>query len=266
MRRSRLSFVKDPSVADWIAPRLGPFGGWVDSVVPRGFPAYARVLHPVRDYDGESATWSAVCVKTGRVAHALMQWQSIISPLEDGRSRSASGDMPWDGDEPLVGELEPQILAVLCRILEGHTDPVLGCFFALWEGWGWIPGGESTAVLQALRTEPPAAAVQPAFREEVMTGRRLHHPGRDYLLFFGPLEAAMHIGHRPSQDWFVPQSPSLIWPMDNSWCVATEVDFDSTLIAGDSHLIDAVLDAEDVEAMPVEPGDSLDDRGDTVNV
>jgi hypothetical protein len=37
MRRSRLSFVKDPSVADWIAPRLGPFGGWVNSVVPRGF-------------------------------------------------------------------------------------------------------------------------------------------------------------------------------------------------------------------------------------
>src|SRR5665647_566241 len=46
MRPSRLSFVKDPSVADWIAPRLGPFGGQVSSVVPRGFAAYARVRHP----------------------------------------------------------------------------------------------------------------------------------------------------------------------------------------------------------------------------
>jgi hypothetical protein len=174
--------------------------------------------------------------------------------------------MPWDGDQPLVGELEPPALAALCRILAGHTDPVLDCFFALWEGWGWIPGGESMAVLRALGKEPQAAAVPPAFREEVMAGRRLHHPGRDYLLFSGPLEAAMDMGHWPSQDWFVPQSPSLIWPTDNSWFVATEVDFDSTLIAGDHHLIDAVLGAEDFEATPVEPGDYLDSRGDTVNV
>jgi hypothetical protein len=267
MRPSRLSFVKDPSVADWIAPRLGPFGGQVGSVAPRGFPAYARVLHPVRDHDGQSATWAAVCAKTGRVAHALMQWQSISSPgVEDGTGRSGSGGMPWDGDEPLVGELEPQTLAALCRILAGYTDPALGCFFALWEGWGWISGGKSVAVLRALGTESPAAAVLPAFPEEVMTGRRLHHPGRDYLLFSGPLEAAMDLGHWPSQDWFVPQSPSLIWPADNSWCVATEVDFDSTLIVGDQHLIDAVLGAEDLEATPIEPGDCLDSRGDTVNV
>ena len=185
---------------------------------------------------------------------------------EDGTGRSASGGMPWDGDEPLVGELEPQTLAALCRILAGHTDPVLDCFFALWEGWGWIPGGESMAILRALGAEPQAAAVPPAFREEVMTGRRLHHPGRDYLLFSGPLEAAMDLGHWPSLDWFVPQSPSLIWPTDNSWRVATEVDFDSTLIAGDNHLIDAVLGAEDLEATPIEPGDCLDSRGDTVNV
>jgi hypothetical protein len=99
-----------------------------------------------------------------------------------------------------------------------------------------------------------------------MTGRRLHHPGRDYLLFSRQLEAAMDVGHWPSQDWFVPQSPSLIWPTDNSWCAATEVDFDSTLIAGDQHVIEAVLGAEDLEATPIEPGDYLDSRGDTVNV
>ena len=192
---------------------------------------------------------------------------SISSPVvEDGTGRSASGGSPWDGDEPLVGELERQTLAALCRILAGHTDPALDCFFALSEGWGWISGGESMAVLRAWGTEPPTTAIPAAFREEVMTGSRLHHPWRDYLLFSGPLEAAMDLGHWPSQDWFVPQSPSLIWPTDNSWCVATEVDFDSTLIAGDRHLIDAVLGAEDLEATPIQPGDSLDSRGDTVNV
>ena len=37
----------DIAEGSWIAPRLGPFGGWVGSAVPRGYPAYARVLHPV---------------------------------------------------------------------------------------------------------------------------------------------------------------------------------------------------------------------------
>ena len=272
MRPSRLSFVKDPSVADWIAPRLGPFGGWVGSVVPRGFLAYARVLHPVRDRSGEPATWTAVCAKSRREAHALMQWQSISSPrVEDGSGRPASGGAPWDGDEPQVGTLEPQARAALCRVLAEHTDPALECFFALWEGWGWIPGGRSVAALQASfaspgTTEPPAAAVPPAFAEEVMSGRRLHHPGRDYLVFSGPLEAAMDLGRWPSQDWFLPQSPNLIWPMDNSWCIATEVDFDSTIVGGDPALIDAVLVAGDLEATPIEPDDCLDISGDNVNV
>ena len=53
---------------------------------------------------------------------------------------------------------------------------------------------------------------------------------------------------------------------DDSWFVATEVDFDSTLIAGDQHVIEAVLGAEDLEALPIEPGDCLDSRGDTVNL
>jgi hypothetical protein len=48
-----------------------------------------------------------------------------------------------------------------------------------------------------------------------------------------------------AHDWFVSQSLGLIWPADNSWYLATEVDF---------------------EATPIEPGDCLDSRGDTVNV
>jgi hypothetical protein len=39
------------------------------------------------------------------------------------------------------------------------------------------------------------------------------------------------------------------------WYVATEADFDSTLIAGDIDLIDAVVGAGDLDATPIEPGD-----------
>ncbi len=54
--------------------------------------------------------------------------------------------------------------------------------------------------------------------------------------------------------------------MDRSWCVATEIDLDSTLVAGDAALIDAVLARGGLEAWPVGPSDLLSTDGDTVNV
>jgi hypothetical protein len=110
------------------------------------------VLHPALDCDGESVRWSAVPAKTGRAGHPMIQWQSISSPgAESGTGRSASGGMPWEAFEPLVGELEPQTLAASCRILARHTEAALDCLFSLWKGWGWIPGGRSTSTRPSWR-------------------------------------------------------------------------------------------------------------------
>src|SRR5690606_11036643 len=40
-----LAHVPDPGVGAWIGERLGQFGATVGGLVPRGYPAYARVLH-----------------------------------------------------------------------------------------------------------------------------------------------------------------------------------------------------------------------------
>lgn len=53
---------------DWIAERLGPFATSVTSVVPAGFTAYARILHPAEEPTtcdrlvrwSEVARWSGV--------------------------------------------------------------------------------------------------------------------------------------------------------------------------------------------------------------
>ncbi|GII33023.1 hypothetical protein [Planotetraspora mira] len=52
-------------MGDWIAERLrGPLGT-VGAVVPRGFAAYARVLHPVELDDSRiPLTWAQVCQVT----------------------------------------------------------------------------------------------------------------------------------------------------------------------------------------------------------
>jgi hypothetical protein len=48
--------------------------------------------------------------------------------------------------------------------------------------------------------------------------------------------------------------------------VASEVDFDSTLIGGSSELIQAVIDSPELEAWRVEPTDSLAADADKINV
>lgn len=98
-----------------------------------------------------------------------------------------------------------------------------------------------------------------------MTGPRVRLPGRDYLLFVGELAAAVDAGWRPLPELTLFQSPNLFWPQDRAWCVATEIDFDSTLVAGSASLIDRILVAPGLDAWPVDPTDSLAYDADNLN-
>lgn len=83
--------------------------------------------------------------------------------------------------------------------------------------------------------------------------------GRDR---FGGERGADRIGH--NDQWRY--SPSLFWPSDRSWLVASEVDFDSTLVGGSADLIEAIVGSPDLEAWRVEPDDSLTCDADKINV
>jgi hypothetical protein len=249
---ARLRHVWDVSVGAWIAPRLGPFGGWVGSVVPRGFDAYVRILHPVATADGQPATWRDVCTATGRHAHALMQWRAISCVTPPAVSEDMTNEWDaWNGSEPDIGNLDAAAFGALCRVLSRHTDSDTECFFALWDGYGWIHGSPSIAAFQ--HDEP----IPPAFSRDVLVGPRLRLPQRDYLVFSGPLDAAHQLRA---------QSPNLMWPNARSWFVATEIDFDSTLVGGSNALIRDLLSDAALETWRVDPRDSLAYDGDMVNV
>ncbi|MEP7054407.1 MAG: hypothetical protein ABI912_04090 [Actinomycetota bacterium] len=235
--------VADVSVGEWIAPRLGPFGGHVCSVVPDGFQAYARVLHPaVPQTGGHHVRWSEVCGITGRTPHALMQWDAIAGVVQTTVSRMTTRTSLWPG-EPRTGELEPASLVALLDVLAAFTTATDNCYHALWDGYGFLPEA----------------------RPDVWAGPRLRHPHRDYLVFRGPLIAALGVGWRPAPDWFLPQAPNIIWPVDQAWCVASEIDFDSTLVGGSGALIASVLAEPRLEAWSVRPEDDLGHLGDAVN-
>jgi len=64
------------SAGAWIEPRLGGEFGAVTLQVPKGYEAYARVLHPASDRDGNPVRWAEVAEACGTSAHREMQARS----------------------------------------------------------------------------------------------------------------------------------------------------------------------------------------------
>jgi hypothetical protein len=78
-------------------------------------------------------------------------------------------------------------------------------------------------------------------------------------------EQRLSIGHQVTTDWRLPQSPTLLWPADKSWLLATDIDFDSTLVGGTTELIEKLLQATRLDAWPVGANDDLTINGDRIN-
>jgi hypothetical protein len=267
---SGLAVVTDLSEADWVAASLQEIGDRValSSVLPPGLGAYARILHPagaVRSYDTppepwpNDVTWSQIAAMTGRRMHPRVQFDSLIGVSRYG------GHRDW---EAKIGTLSPELWEALTDVLARHTSGAGSAYFALWDGWGWDAGQRGSVV--ATTEDQPAtsyrmnwASKPDAFPPEVMRGPRLSLPGRHYSLFKGPLDAwpSVFFGNAEGE-W---QSPQLCWPHDRAWCVATEIDFDSTYVGGPPALIAAVLEDPRFESYPAEPTDRVDMGGDELN-
>jgi hypothetical protein len=231
----RLVQTDDLTAAAWIAPRLGTFASGVGGIIPAGFEAYARVLHPADSAD-EPVRWSVVAAAGGKVAHPLMQFHTLVGvgPNEYDVTSAA-----WSGAVPDQGDLEPESLAALLAILARHTGSVQHCWFAVWEGHGWLrPSGP--ILFASTDGTPPPPTTDRRFAA-IDFDARIELPQRKYLLFSGPLDGALEIGNWPTAEWFLPHSPNIFWPDDLSWCVATEIDLFCTYVGGSRALIDELL-------------------------
>lgn len=216
--------VTDPRAAEWLIRRLDAAPGGssagtrVGQLLPAGFAAYLRVLHPVSD--GQSSlTWAQVAARRGRRLHALAAWDEL--------ALAGVG-------EPSLGSLPVEQLAALCDVLAGHTADPDDCTFALWRGWpGW------TAL--ALPADPPG----------------VRFAGREHVLVGGPLGAAVPLSFSDTPGRWWAQSPTGIWPADRAWCVTTDPDRRCTLVAGTVALAEDLLAASELEVWPVDPRDVL---------
>ncbi len=233
-----LEFSEDVSHGRWIEESLSGWGT-VHSLMPGGLPAYARVFHPA--YLGESleqpVRWSTVASWTGRTVHPQMQFEHIAG-LSEG-PQSMYKDPPW-GHHPQHGSIPQDECQALTNVLREFTTTPGQCFFCLWEGYGNI----DTRLYKV--------------------SARIKAPGRDYLLFRGPLDAVMSfLEERPDPFWGY--SPNIWWPEDRSWCVATDIDLFDTYVGGSRECIDAVLNHPDLEALPTSLEARVDLGGDAIN-
>ena len=254
-----LQLVTDLSASDWVAAGVGPFGSGVGALVPPGFEAYARILHPALTRDGAPVRWDAIARWSGGVAHPMAQFE----PLARQRPGSSTEPAPFYAAPP-SGIMAQPLLAALCEILARHTASADQCWFGLWEGYGWVSGGVALVTLTSAmsnKTEP----VPPAFGPATITAPRLRLPERGYLLFEGPLAGISEMGWRMDGRLVRPQSPNLLWPNDRAWFVASEIDLDSTFVGGSAALISEVLRDARLEAWPSSPADEVWATSDEIN-
>lgn len=328
---------------DWVADPEAP-GAWLQeslrssrsgdmhSVVPRGFPAYARVFHPAAvrslpdrpvptmdewmrlpddeqqrlaaQFDDREVSWTDTAGAFGTTMHALAQWNRIVRTPTDGDWRTRIAPDGREFTSPHEGEMSPELLALVAGHLAAHTTTPDDGFAAVWEGWGGLVGafGEGNGRAFLTFTDAPVDQTEPAhekvlresfhdrfnnpFRkprwhpgildDEVSTGARLELPGRDHVLFqaapaafadpawvldapWRDREAESH-GFPPSA-----QHPSILWPADRAWVLVSEIDFDSTIVAGSHDLVRALCADERIEALPLREGADLYWDADDVN-
>lgn len=227
--------VQDPGEALWLIQAVEPHwaraqnANYAAAVIPNGFAAYARIFHPAVGADGQEVTWATVAKQHSLQAHGQMQWPAITQPA------ASTGQMAFG--EPVTGSLPQNQAKVLVDLLRSHTSTPERCYFAIWDGWGSFSSGELWGATA-----------------------RLHLPDRSYYLMRGTIDAATK-SVSPTY-W---QSPSLWWPSDRAWCVATEVDLMSTYVGGPADCIKHILAHPRLEAWPASRDDRIDVQGDTVN-
>jgi hypothetical protein len=218
-------------------------GTGVAAIVPTGFEAYARILHPIPDGQG---------------------WDDL-APLFLG-----SGNEPYDYPyaDPLLaveGDLGPETVDALAAALTPSTRGQ--CHFGLWDGWGWLHAGAVVVYYAPADRSPEAARAEEELQQRhdrSMSGVRSFigvcppsddvGGGRPMRLFDGPIESVRAIGHDPFGDGsFSGQSPQWWWPSDRSWFVATEIDYPWTYLAGSEPLVADVLASLPAESARIAP-------------
>ena len=237
----------------------------VGFLIPRAFEAYARVLHPATDHDGNPVPWARVAAQCGTTLHPEAQWSRLA-----GRADAHDQHQGWPGMNPEEGVLSRPAFGALADVLARHTTTPERTLVAYWVGYGvWPMSWHSLPTVRLVREEylfsRPLAGVE-RLCAEAPAVEWATDPGRQSVMTVGGG------GTRPTDDELLMsfgahawQSPSAWWPADHVWATSNDTDLDSTLVGGRCALVDDLLADDRLEVLPWPVDGSLWSDADTVN-
>ncbi len=161
-----MEWVSEIQQANWVREALDDFLlARVSSLVPRGFGAYACLVHPARG------------------------WGDLANAFDMPPSRTPGG-----GLQPAEGTLTIQYARRLVEVLRPYTDSGDTCWFGLWDGFGWEREGTAVPphVLNGPKLELP-------YRSYLIYRGGLE----DALAFQGESDQTPNIWWPDSRQWFV---------------------------------------------------------------
>ncbi|MFC7402017.1 hypothetical protein [Citricoccus sp. GCM10030269] len=232
-----------------------------------------------------TTTWEQVAQEQGTEFHASAQW-SDLSLSDDNGFAISRHDPDLQFGQVAFGHLASPTMAALAGVLLDHTTTPGQLVLGLWEGQSWLQGGgvrltvmesdefgRADGAGRAGRVRKTAREVlPPAFGPRTTAAlrddRRLLDVGdgyRRYLLVRDDGTALQRPVWRSAGLDQVEQSPQLAWPQDRAWTLASEIDVDSTLVAGSADLVRAICTHPELEAAAVRPDTDLTAFADTVN-
>ncbi len=289
-----MELLTDVSPGDWLLERRRERAG-AGGPAGAGFEAYARILHPVQairwdrsvtDQHGMPGLleetrwpWARVAERQGLTMHPLVQWnrladvhQGVVFP--DG----------WQVGQTDEGYLDLDLLAALTEHLSATTSTPDELVAGFWNGWAELTGAGGSRYVRhesGLRARlaarlgqgvpiGPLVLPDPEVRAAASRGPFLRWPDVELLLF------ATSVGELADPAWVERAclgvepgarglGPQVIWPRDHAWLVTSDIDEDSTIVAGPRALLDAVLADDRLEAFEVDEDADLASEGDRVN-
>ncbi|XKH53788.1 hypothetical protein LG284_01740 [Citricoccus nitrophenolicus] len=234
-----------------------------------------------------TTTWGHVAADRGTVFHAGAQWADLargkgLEEAKENDSVCSTREARLEYGPPEQGHLPSPAMATLAEVLLEHTETPQHLVLGLWPGRGWMDGGSvmfGPGVLEATGGKASSVQMPPAFGPRttriIRRGSGLLDVGdgfREYLLLSDdgtrlrhPVWARAAHPLLPEAEATEEQSPNLAWPRDRAWALASEIDVDSTLVAGSTELIRAICTHPGLEAAVVRPETDLTAFADTVN-
>jgi hypothetical protein len=187
-RESELVVQTDLAPAAWIEPLLAEDASEVRAIAPQGFDAYARIFFPFAGDDigggkpdQELITWTEMARRHGRVAHALMEPETILA-----------GPAGADENQTCIGSLSAEQVAALLPILTRHTSSARS-WFLLWDGFGDLN--------------------EPAFQRAPKVSHRM----RNFYLLRGPHGSYADFPDEPNYWWPEDQAWCVCTDTDFDW-------------------------------------------------